>query len=207
MLGPLGSSRAHRRARASRAGRLRPASCCCWRQCSRSCSPIRPLDPPSKRSGTRSSGSRSATSRLPACRCCTGSTTALLTIFFLVVGLEIKREFTVGHLASRRSAALPIAAAIGGMAAPALTLLALVIPQGPWCHRLGRADGHRHRLRGRADRDDGQRVPDRAADISHGRRDRGRHRRDHRRGDLLFRRFAVRLPRRRRRGYRRRWRC
>ncbi len=31
----------------------------------------------------------------------------LLTIFFLVVGLEIKREFTVGHLASRRSAALP----------------------------------------------------------------------------------------------------
>lgn len=38
----------------------------------------------------------------------------LLTIFFLVVGLEIKREFTVGHLASRRSAALPIAAAIGG---------------------------------------------------------------------------------------------
>ena len=33
----------------------------------------------------------------------------LLTIFFLVVGLEIKREFTVGHLASRRSAALPIA--------------------------------------------------------------------------------------------------
>jgi NhaA family Na+:H+ antiporter len=55
----------------------------------------------------------------------------LLTIFFLVVGLEIKREFTIGHLASRRSAALPIAAAIGGMAAPALLYL-LVIPSGPW---------------------------------------------------------------------------
>jgi NhaA family Na+:H+ antiporter len=56
---------------------------------------------------------------------------ALLTIFFLVVGLEIKREFTVGHLASRRAAALPIAAAIGGMAVPALIYL-WVLPAGPW---------------------------------------------------------------------------
>jgi NhaA family Na+:H+ antiporter len=56
---------------------------------------------------------------------------ALLTIFFLVVGLEIKREFTVGHLASRRAAALPIAAAIGGMAVPALIYL-FIIPAGPW---------------------------------------------------------------------------
>ena len=56
---------------------------------------------------------------------------AFLTIFFLVVGLEIKREFTVGHLASRRAAALPIAAAIGGMALPALLYL-FVIPPGPW---------------------------------------------------------------------------
>jgi NhaA family Na+:H+ antiporter len=55
----------------------------------------------------------------------------LLTVFFLVVGLEIKREFTIGHLATRRSAALPIAAAIGGMAVPAL-LYALIIPSGPW---------------------------------------------------------------------------
>ena len=36
----------------------------------------------------------------------------LLTVFFLVVGLEVKREMTVGHLASRRSAALPIAATV-----------------------------------------------------------------------------------------------
>jgi NhaA family Na+:H+ antiporter len=56
---------------------------------------------------------------------------ALLTIFFLVVGLEIKREFTVGHLASRRAAALPIAAALGGMAVPALVYL-LLVPPGPW---------------------------------------------------------------------------
>jgi NhaA family Na+:H+ antiporter len=60
----------------------------------------------------------------------------LLTIFFLVVGLEIKREFTVGHLASRRSAALPIAAAIGGMAVPAL-IYALIIPPGGWAHGWG----------------------------------------------------------------------
>jgi Na+:H+ antiporter, NhaA family len=56
---------------------------------------------------------------------------ALLTVFFLVVGLEIKREFTVGHLASRRSAALPIAAAVGGMVVPALIYVALV-PAGSW---------------------------------------------------------------------------
>jgi NhaA family Na+:H+ antiporter len=59
---------------------------------------------------------------------------ALLTVFFLVVGLEIKREFTVGHLASRRSAALPIAAAVGGMAVPAL-IYVLLVPPGDW--RIG----------------------------------------------------------------------
>jgi len=61
---------------------------------------------------------------------------ALLTLFFLVVGLEIKREFTVGHLASKRSAALPIAAAIGGMAAPAL-VYSLLVPNGAWSHGWG----------------------------------------------------------------------
>jgi NhaA family Na+:H+ antiporter len=61
---------------------------------------------------------------------------ALLTIFFLVVGLEIKRELTVGHLASRRSASLPIAASIGGMLLPALLYLS-VIPGGPWSRGWG----------------------------------------------------------------------
>ncbi len=60
----------------------------------------------------------------------------LLTLFFLVVGLEIKREFTVGHLATRRSAALPIAAAIGGMIAPA-SIYMLLIPAGPWSRGWG----------------------------------------------------------------------
>jgi NhaA family Na+:H+ antiporter len=58
----------------------------------------------------------------------------LLSIFFLVVGLEIKRELTVGRLASRRSAALPLMAAFGGMVVPALLYLSLV-PPGP--ARLG----------------------------------------------------------------------
>ncbi|MBC8870106.1 MAG: Na+/H+ antiporter NhaA [Planctomycetes bacterium] len=44
---------------------------------------------------------------------------ALMAVFFFVVGLEIKREILVGELASRRQAALPIAAAVGGMVVPA----------------------------------------------------------------------------------------
>ena len=60
----------------------------------------------------------------------------LLTVFFLVVGLEIKREFTVGRLAAWRSAALPVAGSLGGMIVPALLYLAL-IPPGPWSHGWG----------------------------------------------------------------------
>lgn len=59
---------------------------------------------------------------------------ALLSVFFLVVGLEIKRELTVGHLAQRTSAALPIAAAIGGMVVPALLYVLIVPTGGPWTH-------------------------------------------------------------------------
>lgn len=50
----------------------------------------------------------------------------LLSVFFLVVGLEIKREFTVGRLASRQAAILPIAGALGGMTVPALIYLAII---------------------------------------------------------------------------------
>ncbi len=49
----------------------------------------------------------------------------LMTIFFLVVGLEIKRELTSGHLAGRRAATLPVAAAFGGMIVPAALYLAI----------------------------------------------------------------------------------
>jgi len=51
----------------------------------------------------------------------------LLTIFFVVVGLEIKREFTVGHLSSLRSGALPVIAAFGGIMLPAL-IYAFIAP-------------------------------------------------------------------------------
>ena len=49
----------------------------------------------------------------------------LMTLFFYVVGLEIKRELVEGELASPRQAALPVIAAIGGMAGPALIYLAI----------------------------------------------------------------------------------
>jgi Na+:H+ antiporter, NhaA family len=48
----------------------------------------------------------------------------LMTIFFLVVGMEIKRELVEGELRDRRTAALPVIAAVGGMAVPALIFLA-----------------------------------------------------------------------------------
>jgi NhaA family Na+:H+ antiporter len=44
----------------------------------------------------------------------------LMAVFFFVVGLEIKREILVGELSSPRQAVFPIAAALGGMAVPAL---------------------------------------------------------------------------------------
>lgn len=44
----------------------------------------------------------------------------LMTLFFLLVGLELKREILVGELASLRNAALPVAGALGGMILPAL---------------------------------------------------------------------------------------
>lgn len=50
---------------------------------------------------------------------------ALMAVFFLLVGLEIKRELRVGELASPSQAALPILGAAGGMIVPALLFTAL----------------------------------------------------------------------------------
>jgi NhaA family Na+:H+ antiporter len=44
----------------------------------------------------------------------------LLAVFFIVAGQELKREFVAGDLRDPRKAALPVAAAVGGMAVPAL---------------------------------------------------------------------------------------
>jgi Na+:H+ antiporter, NhaA family len=49
---------------------------------------------------------------------------ALMALFFMVMGLELKRELLVGELSSPRQALLPIMAAIGGMVVPALCYLA-----------------------------------------------------------------------------------
>jgi NhaA family Na+:H+ antiporter len=54
----------------------------------------------------------------------------LLSLFFLVVGLEIKREFTVGHLSTLRTGILPVAGALGGITMPIIIYL-LIAPAGP----------------------------------------------------------------------------
>lgn len=55
----------------------------------------------------------------------------LMTIFFFVVGLEIKRELTSGHLSKMRQAATPFIAALGGMAIPALIYLLIAGNSAP----------------------------------------------------------------------------
>ena len=50
---------------------------------------------------------------------------ALMTVFFLVVGMEIRREIHEGALSGLRQAGLPLAAALGGVAVPALIYAAL----------------------------------------------------------------------------------
>jgi Na+/H+ antiporter NhaA len=57
----------------------------------------------------------------------------LMTLFFLVVGLEAKRQLDLGELRERRRLAIPVFAAMGGVAVPILIYLAL---------NAGRAGGH-----------------------------------------------------------------
>jgi Na+:H+ antiporter, NhaA family len=58
----------------------------------------------------------------------------LMTFFFFVVGLEIKRELTSGHLASVKKALMPFIAALGGIALPAIIYLAIAggVESGGW---------------------------------------------------------------------------
>jgi NhaA family Na+:H+ antiporter len=52
----------------------------------------------------------------------------LMAVFFFLIGLELKRELKVGALSTRDQALLPLFAAIGGMAIPALILLRSTAP-------------------------------------------------------------------------------
>jgi NhaA family Na+:H+ antiporter len=70
-------------------------------------------------------GSASATSLTVAEWCSEG----LMTLFFLLVGLEIRREATAGALSERRAIALPVVAAVGGVLAP--TAIYLLLNHGP----------------------------------------------------------------------------
>ncbi len=60
----------------------------------------------------------------------------LMAVFFFVIGLELRREWTVGELRDRRAALLPAVAALGGMVVPAL-LFTLVVAGGPGAHGWG----------------------------------------------------------------------
>ncbi|MGI9207395.1 MAG: Na+/H+ antiporter NhaA, partial [Rhodococcus sp. (in: high G+C Gram-positive bacteria)] len=53
----------------------------------------------------------------------------LMTLFFFVVGLEVKRELTIGELTDRTRAAVPLVAAVAGLALPAVLYL-LLNPSG-----------------------------------------------------------------------------
>ena len=55
----------------------------------------------------------------------------LMTLFFFVIGLEIKRELTTGHLSSVKKALMPLLAALGGIAVPALIYLAIAGREAP----------------------------------------------------------------------------
>ena len=103
---------------------------------------------PTTSSGTRPSCSRSARSALAGELGHFVINDGLMTIFFFVVGLEIKRELVAGELRDPRKAALPVIAALGGMLVPAAIYLALQHGQARR-PRLGHPDGHRHRLRRR----------------------------------------------------------
>jgi len=54
----------------------------------------------------------------------------LMTVFFFVVGLEIKRELVLGDLRDPKAAALPVMAAVGGMVVPALIYASVTLSVG-----------------------------------------------------------------------------
>ena len=101
----------------------------------------------------------------------------LMVVFFFVIGLEVRREFSVGELTDRRRLVVPLVAGVGGMLVPAAIYLALN-PSGERGQRLGRGHRHGHRVPARRARPGRAGGLDPAADLP---ADAHRHRR-HRRG-------------------------
>lgn len=66
----------------------------------------------------------------------------LMTIFFLLVGLEIKRELLVGELSSFRKAVLPFIAACGGMLLPVMIYSLICVPGSEGGHGLCHSYGY-----------------------------------------------------------------
>lgn len=65
------------------------------------------------------------------------ATDGLLAVFFLVVGLELKQELVAGSLRHPREAAVPVLAAVGGMAVPAAVYLSVLALEGDLSARHG----------------------------------------------------------------------
>ena len=119
----------------------------------------------------------------------------LLALFFFVAGLELKREFVAGDLRDPRRAALPVAAAVGGMVVPALVYVALSVERRWAAARLGDPDGDRHRVRAGGPGGDQHPPAGRAAHVPAHARGRRRPAGDHRDRGVLHRRPGPRLPR------------
>jgi NhaA family Na+:H+ antiporter len=105
---------------------------------------------------------------------------ALMALFFLLVGLEIKREMLEGQLASWSQRVLPGIAAVGGMVVPALIYVAIGRGDADVLRGWAGADGHRHRVRSRRADAAGLAGADVAEAVSDRARDHRRSRRGHR---------------------------
>ena len=71
----------------------------------------------------------------------------LMALFFLMVGLELKREFLIGALATRAKSLLPTLCAVGGFLVPVCIYMAINYDEPDHPRGLGHSCGHRHRLR------------------------------------------------------------
>ncbi len=88
----------------------------------------------------------------------------LMTFFFFIVGLEVTSEFTIGELTDRARAAVPVVAAIAGLAVPAVVFL-LFNASGENAQRVGSGDLHRHRVPDRCAGHHQAQIPCPAADL------------------------------------------